>query len=554
QGQEDRAVACFENATLFGVEQSEPALALAALYRNQRKLSEAIHTLRVALTENRRSAKLNLALAGLLRRRARVLDRRRMPLARRKVLDEARRCYLTALEVEPTADGCLQFGIFEQAMGYHEASTSLFRRAGELDPNSVAVIAQLANASIDNGNIDEGLRQYERVLRESPEMGIAHFRYTRAKRFRPGTQTDLYVEQLQGLLADPKQREPARIHFHFSIAKVFDDIGEYDQAWHHYDQANRLKPAHSQSRSTRAPVAGRSSGRPLHGFAEVSKSVFTREYFGQKPIGGSDSRVPVFIIGMPRSGTTLTEQILSSHPDVAGAGELKWIDRLQRDLIAELDSVDGTSSLAARSQRQNHDQSRTAAKTLPRLAELPQLYLERIAADYLGTIDGFRQSEKHVTDKMPTNFMHLGMIARMFPNATVVQCQRNPMDVLVSNYCQNLNAPFCDMDQLVAYYETYCRLMDHWKSVLPITIHVVKYERLVSDTESHCRALLDHCQLPWAEECLDFHRNERAVRTPSKWQVRQPLYATSVEKWRRFEPQLRGVAARVAEIGETPVG
>ncbi|MGI9474186.1 MAG: hypothetical protein ACR2NZ_21780, partial [Rubripirellula sp.] len=121
QGQEDRAVACFENATLFGVEQSEPALALAALYRNQRKLSEAIHTLRVALTENRRSAKLNLALAGLLRRRACVLDRRRMPLARRKVLDEARRCYVTALEVEPTADACLQFGIFEQAMGHHEA-------------------------------------------------------------------------------------------------------------------------------------------------------------------------------------------------------------------------------------------------------------------------------------------------------------------------------------------------------------------------------------------------------------------------------------------------
>ena len=152
----------------------------------------------------------------------------------------------------------------------------------------------------------------------------------------------------------------------------------------------------------------------------------------------------------------------------------------------------------------------------------------------------------HVTDKMPTNFMHLGLIAILFPGATVIHCHRSPMDVLVSCYCQNLNAPFCDLEQLVDYHRNYRRLMAHWQRVLPIKIHTNDYESLVVDPEVHTRAMIQHCGLDWSNDCLRFQSNNRAVHTPSKWQVRQPMYRSSVEKWKRFEKHLAPIAERIA--------
>ena len=144
--------------------------------------------------------------------------------------------------------------------------------------------------------------------------------------------------------------------------------------------------------------------------------------------------------------------------------------------------------------------------------------------------------------------MHLGMISTMFPKATIIHCRRNPLDVFVSSFCQNLSETFSDLDQLVQYYAQYRRIVTHFEQVLPGRIHTVDYEAMVSDPQRHCRDLIQHCGLQWDDRCLEFHKNNRSVHTPSKVQVRQPMYKTSVEKWRRFEKHLRPIAAKVAAL------
>jgi hypothetical protein len=254
---------------------------------------------------------------------------------------------------------------------------------------------------------------------------------------------------------------------------------------------------------------------------------FTKEFLEANRDLGSPSATPVFIVGMPRSGTTLTEQILSSHPAIAGAGELKLIDRIRQGIIS--------NSPAGVSKRAYPDV----------LARLDRDRAIEFADGYLAHLDSIRTDELRVTDKMPTNFIHLGLIALLFPHATVIHCRRNPMDVLVSCYCQNLHAPFCDLEQLVHYHRQYRRMMAHWQAVLPLKIHPVDYESLVTDPELNSRALIEHCAVDWDERCLQFHRNDRAVHTPSKWQVRQPMYSSSIDKWRRFEPHLRQIAEKI---------
>jgi len=181
--------------------------------------------------------------------------------------------------------------------------------------------------------------------------------------------------------------------------------------------------------------------------------------------------------------------------------------------------------------------------------------LKQTALQYLQKLEKHRVAGERVTDKMPTNFLHLGLIATLFPRATIVHCQRNPMDVIVSSYCQNLSAPFCDLHALVDYYHQYTRLMAHWQQVIPLSIHTLKYESLISDPAAEVRKLLDHCGLAWEPNCLNFDKNDRAVRTPSKWQVRQPLYSTSVEKWRRFESHLGSVEQAIRNLSmQSPVG
>ena len=525
-GHTERAISYYRRALVFEDQGHESALALSRIYAAQKDVLRAIDTLRFSLLRDQRSATLNLALAKLLEQRAAMLRRARKWRSQQRLLEEARRCYRVVLAVEPTSKVWLALGLLEQRMGRNDESRHAFEMAVELAPESPAALTHLANAHLEDGNLGIALQHYEQSLQLDPNRAATHFRYSRSKKFSPGVESQRYLESLVKLADDSERPAADQVHFNFALAKVLDDAAQYDRAWDRYDRANRLKPGHSD-RHTPA--------FDLDDIVEDAIQAYAPDLVRRQQRTANRSSAPIFIVGMPRSGTTLTEQILSSHPSIAGGGELKQIERLRQQILRHAHRQFGKSPGRSKTRPSYPQAVRSTSDAL----------FQHLAEQHLGYLRGLGRGAPHVTDKMPTNFIHLGLIACLFPEATVIHCQRHPMDVLVSCYCQNLNAPFCDLEALVEYHRGYRRLMRHWQSTLPLRIHAVDYEALVSDPEPNIRAMIEQCRLPWSDQCLQHQSNRRTVKTPSKWQVRQPMYQSSIEKWRRFEPQLREIADRI---------
>ncbi len=520
-----RAIAYYRRGLVFEDARHACSLKLTHLLLRRKNVSAAIQVLHSSLLRDRRSPVLNQELGMILERQANRLRRRKQHKSVAAVLAGAAECYRIVAETQTASGPYLALASIEQKLGRFSESVATYRRIVELDsPNSQALL-HIANHDMEHGKIDEAVQGYERVLSIDPDLAVAHFKYSRSRKFKADEKTSEYVQHLLSLI----KRTVRRLDFmqlHFAVAKVLDDSGNFDLAWEHYDLANRHKLSHSKSLALEKRKRPRSAKKFS---VEDQIQFFTREYF-LKTHHGSTTQLPIFIVGMPRSGTTLVEQILSSHPAISGAGELKDIERLRRRM--------------RKSSNANPLHSRTAYPEL--LGNIPAASLTEIANEYLEELTKYQGQAIRVTDKMPTNFMHLGLIATFFPNATIVHCRRNPMDVFVSSYCQNLNAPFCDLDALVEYYMGYKRLMQHWNAVLPIPIYTVDYEVLVANPESETQKLVASTGLAWDDRCLSFNQNERAVRTPSKWQVRQPMYSSSIDRWKRFENHLQDVLSKLA--------
>ncbi|MGH7025197.1 MAG: sulfotransferase family protein [Caulobacteraceae bacterium] len=302
---------------------------------------------------------------------------------------------------------------------------------------------------------------------------------------------------MNAALARPMLTPLQRQVTHFALGKAHDDIGDYGAAIRHFDAANKIRAKFAAFDG--AALATRVDRL----IAETPRSSF------DAAVGVSDA-TPILIVGMPRSGTTLVEQILSSHARVAAGGELSfWADRDRRG-----DDLLGLSE----------DQ------------------LEAVASDYLTTLRNISPDAERVTDKMPFNFGLLGVIHRALPRAMFVHCRRHPIDTCLSIFSTSFEAAMDfagDRRSLLAFYRQYQRLMDHWREVLPPDRLIeVDYEALVADPEPHTRRLVAACGLPWDEACLSPQNNRRRVTTASLWQARQPIYRSSVERWRRYEPWL----------------
>ena len=255
-------------------------------------------------------------------------------------------------------------------------------------------------------------------------------------------------------------------------------------------------------------------------FIDGMIAVFTPEFMATRPQLSHPSARPIFILGMPRSGTTLVEQILASHPDVYGAGELDDIGLLGRELL----KID------------KH------GKIVPDcLADVTVEQCHQLAGRYLARLDEIAPGKVHVTDKMPQNFLWVGVITLLFPNAKIIHCRRDPLDTCFSCYANDFatgHAYAYDLATLGKYYNEYWRLMHHWQTVLGIPMLDVSYETLVADQETMTQALLDYCNLDWDDRCLQFYANPRAVATLSYNQVRKPIYSHSVGKWRNYQSNL----------------
>jgi tetratricopeptide (TPR) repeat protein len=416
--------------------------------------------------------------------------------------------YERAIAINPRLPGAhINLGVVLAAEGDPHQALEHYRRALELDPNHAEAHNNLGNLLKHMGRFDDAVAHYQRAVRIRPDYAEAYFNRAELKTYH---RDDADLAALDSLaVRDDLPVNPA-ICVQFAMAKAFDDIGDYARSFEHLSKGNALK---------RRQIEYDEEGT-VKLLERISK-VFDNSFFDRIGVEGNYSSVPIFVVGMPRSGSTLIEQILTSHPDVQGAGEV-------RELEAAINDV-----------------ARTGNNPGPYpecVLALDGMDLRRIGQAYLLRLQAPAAEQIRVTDKMPGNFAHIGLIRKILPNARIVHTVRNPMDTCFSCYAQLFTRGIdysYDLAEMGRYYRAYTDLMAHWRSVLPSggMLDVV-YEDVLDDPEGQARRLLDYCGLTWDSRCLDFHRNSRTVKTASAVQVRKPLFRSSVQRWRRYEPWL----------------
>jgi tetratricopeptide (TPR) repeat protein len=396
------------------------------------------------------------------------------------------------------ARGCRAAGKADKAIEY-------YRKVLTKQSDHAAARHGLAEALVDLGRMDEAIAE----LRDCLALGIrsvpAAVTLSAAKKFTSDDKED--VARIAALL-DKDNLDPQQgIALKHALGKINNDLKRYADAFGYFAEAKDAAGADFDIDEYRKEI-------------DRKIAFFTPDVFAQKRGVGDPSERPVFIVGMPRSGTTLTEQILSSHPQVKGAGELTDMERLVRRMSPAISGEDA---------RYN------TLKTLTPEAARP------LAQSYLTVLKRHSATALRVIDKMPHNFQLLGVIALLFPNARVIYCRRDPMDNCVScfmNHFAEAHGYNTNLEKLGLYYREHVRLMDHWKAVLPIRIFESRYEDLIADQEGRSRELVEFLGLEWDDVCLSYYEQDRTVSTPSRWQVRQPIYTSSMKRWKRYDIHL----------------
>jgi tetratricopeptide (TPR) repeat protein len=390
-----------------------------------------------------------------------------------------------------------------------DAALATVTRAIALAPNEAELYDLLGSIHQQSGKFDEAIDAYQTAMGLPGKRTAAYYNFAQCRKFKTGDETVL-APMLEAV-RQPGISVDDQCSLHFALGKVLDDLGRYDEAIVHFDEANRAwRTVWSYYRTPAARMAGRKeyAARIDHLIA-----TFDREEIARLRAANCSSDRVIFIVGMMRSGTTLVEQILASHPDVAAGGELLFWTRRTQALAIETGGRLGLDDAAS------------------------------VVRDYLAAVEGLSPGRSRVTDKMPHNFRWLGLIHALLPNARIIHCRRHPLDIALSLYFTRFSARLhefsYDRDDIVSAFEGYRRVMAHWRSVLPADRFVdVDYEDLVADQESVSRRIVEFCGLEWSDSCLQFHQTERPILTASAWQARQPVYRTSLERWKRYEPWL----------------
>ena len=429
-------------------------------------------------------------------------------LASLRRFDEAKQAHEMAVSLRPDDPRVYEtWGVSLLLEHDVQAAEEYFRKALTLCPESASAWNGLGTALQALGQLDESLTCLEHAVRLQPDKAFFHKSLIEASRHHTKLSE---IEKLQNLFSNQDSLESNRIDAGFALGKLFDDCERYDEAFGAYEKANTLL------RDSRARSGIRFDGQKLYDLVDQLMDNFTPEFFAARTAWGNDSEVPVFIVGMPRSGTTLVEQVAASHPSVHGAGERQFIENAY-------------AILGKRSEKHGRNWSAES--------------ISQAAADYLGRLQLLGRDCPRVIDKMPGNVFHLGLIATLFTKARVIFCRRDGRDTCLSCYFQQFSRkddlPFkYDLADCGRQYLETERIIEHWRNVLPLRMLEVKYEHFVSDQDGQTRRLIEFLELPWDPKCLEFHRTKRVVMTASAWQVRQPLYARSVGRWKHYQQHL----------------
>jgi tetratricopeptide (TPR) repeat protein len=404
-------------------------------------------------------------------------------------------------------------------IGEYAASIEQYRDVLAEYPNQAKVWMSLGHALKTAGRNAESIDAYTQSIAKSPGLGEAYWSLANLKTFRF---SPAQTQDLRAQLARDDLPADDRFHFEFSLGKALEDAGAFEESFAHYVEGNRLR------RATIRYDAGEN-----HAHVERSKQLFTREFFAARAGWGCAAPDPVFVIGLPRSGSTLIEQILASHSLVEGTMELPDIGMLVRTVANRTSRESGTAY--PRALERFHDAE---------LGALGERYLAQTRIQR-------KSGAPRFIDKMPNNFAHVGFIHLVLPNARIIDARRHPLGCCLSGFKQHFargQAFTYDLEEIGRYYRDYVELMAHFDDVLPGRVHRVFYEDMVENTEAEVRRLLEYCNLPFEEGVLRFHENQRAVRTASSEQVRQPIFREGLEQWRHYQPWLGPLERALGDV------
>lgn len=482
--------------------------------------------LREAVKRDPKNAQLHLDIAGLLigeknvegaiphYKRALALQKRNPDILRKLVSAhfdlqqnrEARKYARKLCQLEPrVAKNHKDLGLVLEYSGNPTGAIEAYERANRLEPGNAETLHDIGRCYGLNGKFDDARRNYEAALAADAGFAMAYYSLSTLKKFTQET-AQPFVEQI--ISAIPATKEPSVLaNLHYAAGKALQDAGQYDDAFSWFQKANNV----------RAPSNPPSISIPF----QNSKDAFNSDYFSARGEVGLETNQPIFVFGMPRSGTTLVESLCGSHSQITAGDEQVFMGRI--------------------------------AKRLGRDSDIPGVYPETIhglgrrdfrqmAEEYLELCKPVSGTTPHFTEKLPHNFMHLGLIAIMFPNAKLIHCRRHPLDNCFSLFSNSMqpahNRYKTNLTRLGLYYRQYLDLMDHWRKHLPVKMHEVYYEDVVANTEFNARSMIDYLGLDWEADVMDRTNSQKSVRTLSGWQVRQPIYLTSLGKWRPYEEHL----------------
>ncbi len=415
--------------------------------------------------------------------------------------DESAASLRRAIELVPDyADALFNLGLTEIDLNQNNAALDHFQAALRINPRHAHALIALGNAAANCGQFADAESFYNKALQCEPHNLAAWSAIPEIRTMSTADQDWMRAsEEIAAQNLAPRERS----RLHFALGKYFNDIKEFDSAFGHYQRANELSKLIEIAYD---PAAETVRVDRICATFDRSRSVHIH------PTASTSER-PVFILGMPRSGTSLVEQIVASHPDVIGGGELNfWHNALRRFMPAK-------------------PADELAPALVSGLVEAYNSVLDQISLDAL-----------RIVDKAPHNFMAIGLIHAVFPNARFLHLQRNPIDTCLSIYFQDFSNSFSfanDLHNLAHYYRQYLRVMAHWRAIIPASQFLdVSYDTLVADQEMGSRQIIEFLGLEWSPRCLEFQKTERAVKTASQWQVRQAMYKTSVDRWRKYERHL----------------
>ncbi|TNE59068.1 MAG: sulfotransferase family protein [Alphaproteobacteria bacterium] len=432
---------------------------------------------------------------------------------------EAEEVFRRAHELEPTNPSWLANlgGVFVGS-GREEGALEFYRQALELNPKHAGALMSIGHVLKTIGKQDEAIEAYRKGAEERPDLGEIYWSLANLKTFRF---TDDEMVRMQDQVESGRLNEESEINFLFALGKAYEDREDYEKAFNYYQAGNAKKRM----------IVHHDPSEFQYAIDRITE-IFTPEFFAEREGWGFKDPAPILILGLPRSGSTLVEQILSSHSQVDGTMELP-------DLLR----------LASSTGRNRSD----GVRYPDALLDLDRDYIEDLGRDYIENTAKHRGAAPFFTDKMPNNFPHIGFLHLILPNAKVIDARRHPLDSCLGTWKQLFakGQPFSyDFFDLAEYYKQYMRIMAHWDAVLPGKVLHVQYEDNVENLEPQARAMLEHCGLPWDDSVLRFYESERSVKTASSEQVRQPIYTKAKYFWKNYEPWLGDLIEDLMPIKE----